>query len=158
MRIDPKERLVALNVALVAAQLAHAELFCTAMATLMQVPERLPSLPSLDARQTGGRVDPKKNTASKVMSDLLNAAIAQSEWAFELCLTALTPSGSEAFKKTAEAALKKAKADEVRLTIDTFVLVDPTTAGSTDPSVYLHPLLTACGQRLLPVRKQLQAR
>lgn len=147
MLVEPEKRLIALNVAVVAAEQELADRFCTAMSVLMDVPEQLPKEKGIKAPQTGGRVDPVKNTVNKVMQQVLCATMADPKWSFELYFTALTPATSERFQK---AGLKS-----VRGVIDAFLMVSPQDVATTDPGMYMHRAMSTCAQRLTGLRKQL---
>jgi hypothetical protein len=138
VRVDAAKGLIALDVGLIAAELPHAERFLTAMAVLMEVPDTPP--------RTGGRVDPAKNTANKVIQQVLSAAIADPRWRFfELTFHALTPPQAEERRKGGHA-------------LDAFVLVTAQSVATYDPGNYLHPVLSACAPRLTTLRKQLAAK
>ncbi|MBK7858743.1 MAG: hypothetical protein IPJ65_09000 [Archangiaceae bacterium] len=146
MRVDDQKRLIALNVGLVANELRLSDKFSTAMSVLMDVPEQLPPEAGISAPQTGGLLDPAKNTANQVMQHVLATAFADPAWAFEVYFTVLTPESAE--------ALKKKQLGTVRGTLDVFVMVDERSVATPDPGLFLHPVLTAIAPRLIALRKQ----
>jgi hypothetical protein len=151
VQVDSEKRHIAMNVGLVADALEHAEDFLTAISRLMDEPNPLTPVSGVTAAQTGGRVDPKKNAANEVIQKSLGLVFPEPGWTFELYFTALTPTSAE--------AMKKAAVDQVRGTLDVFVMVKPKDVPfdvtTFDPMYYMYPMLIAVTQRLAGLRKQL---
>ena len=158
MRVEVEKNTIALNLAVVAAELTHAEAYCVAMAALMEVPERLPAVASITAMQTGGRVKPAQSTVHKVMQQALGAAVADPKWTFDVFFTALTIEGAEVFKKSAAEFASKKKVqphESIRLALDAYLMITPRHVQATEPDAYLQPVLVTCATRLKALREQL---